>query len=719
MLETAISITEFLIENQGRMITALVVLCLVLASIIALYEYKDKLWERIVNPRNKWNFAILIVLTAFLLVIASSRSVPVLLLLVDVVLWALFLIACFVSLPIVCSINQKGNVIRKLRSRRLFHLHKQLDEGVALEYLDYFKSSNIYDTPSAKTPFGIRFLHMFVDSDVKVSYQFLKASFLFYTGDVAGAYKTLSAINRKLLYPEELQILDLDRAIFLTLMGDINAAKQLLRNPDDNASSDPEVWMSYAFIAEAQGDMDEAYQFAAKSKSLAEVGSYPDWQLAQIFNNYSRFAYIIGNRTETLQYLDRAWEKTKDCHSVDLIHIIGSNRILRKSIEGFPKSDCYAALKEYKDKIRSYSINNSIEIENCEIQLCRQFSDDTAVYNLIKDGYQNLVNKLDVHQRELFKASTFRMLMNGLYVHDWFDSEISLDINTYLTLTLEERLRVFKEYIGILTQTDFISMRNQEPYKSLYGLIVKYYRDFAVKEIDEELASTESFCIYRQNELMKFKLGILRIVEGPEHLEKSKNIYLDQYEMLKNAGLKIEATYALLLLMDECTSSYNVKIQTTQIMPMVGPQGLIIAYVPAWSGYFEDFIQEAINSAPPPTVLDDKIHVHYSQIGFNTPLKIMPVHDDIIKEYIDDVVEDFDSLKNHPSKIDMSIEIAHLCMAIGDHDEVAERMLQYFQKAKVNPRQFAAWFRFDVAVLEKELARKQEEPSKTNQGSLK
>lgn len=189
--------------------------------------------------------------------------------------------------------------------------------------------------------------------------------------------------------------------------------------------------------------------------------------------------------------------------------------------------------------------------------------------------------------------------------------------------------------------------------------------------------------------------------------------------MLKNAGLKIEANYALLLLMDECTSSYNVKIQTTQIMPMVGPQGLIIAYVPAWSGYFEDFIQEAINSAPPPTVLDDKIHVHYSQIGFNTPVNIMPVHDDIIKEYIDDVVKDFDSLKNHPSKIDMSIEIAHLCMAIGDHDEVAERMLQYFQKAKVNPRQFAAWFRFDVAVLEKELARKQEEPSKTDQGSLK
>lgn len=720
MLETAISITEFIVENQGRMITALVVLCFVLASIIALYEYKDKLWERIVNPRNKWYFVMLIVLTALLLGLASSCSVPFLLLIVDVILWVLFFIACFCSLPVVCGgNNQRSDIIRKFRSRKLFYLHKHLDEGLALEYLDYFKSSNIYDTPSVKTPFSIRFLHMVVDSDVKLSYQFLKSSFLFHTGDVVNAYSTLSSIDRRLLYPEELQNLDLDRAVFLTLMGDINAAKQLLGNPDDNASSDPEVWMSYAYIAEDQGDMDAAYQFALKSKSLAEVGKYPDWQLAQIFNNYSRFALMIGNRTETLQYLDRAWEKTKDCHSVDLIHVIGSNRVLRKAIEGCSKSDCYAALKEYKNRVRSHSVNNSIEIENCEIQLGRQFSNDTEVYNLIKDGYKNLINKLDVHQRELFKASTFRMLMNGLYVHDWLDSEISLDINTYKQLTLEERLRVFKEYIDILTQKGFASLRNQEPYKSLYSLIVKYYKDSAVKEIDGELARTESYCVYRQNELMKLKLGILRIVEGSEHLEKSKKLYLDQYEMLDKAGLKIEATYALLLLMDECTTSYNVKIQTTKLVPLPGSQGLMLVCVPAWRGYYSDFIESMINSAPSPTVLDDRIHVNYPQIGFSTPVNITPTHDDIIKEYIDVAIQDFDSLKNHPSKIDMSIEIAHLCMAIGGHDEIAKRMLQYFKKANVNPRQFATWFRYDVEALEKDLAQKQSESSMTKQDNQK
>lgn len=704
MLETAISITEFIMENQGMMMAALAVFCLVLASIIALYEYKDKLWKRILNPRNKWYFVLLIVLMALLLILASNHRVPFWLQFVIIVLWLLYLIACFASLPIICGgANKRSDTIRKLRSRRLSHLYKHLDEGLALEYLDYFKSNNIYDAPSEKTPFSIRFLHMFVDGDVKLSYQFLKSFFLFHTGDVAGAYKTLSAIDRKLLYPEEVQSLDLNRAIFLTLMGDINAAKQLLGNPDDNASSDPEVWMSYAFIAEAQGDMDSAYQFASKSKSLAEIGSYPDWQLAQIFNNYSRFALIIDNRNETIQYLDRAWEKTKDCHSVDLIHVIGSNRVLRKAIEGCSKNDCYAALKEYKDRVGNHSINNSIEIENCEIQLGRQFSDDTAVYNLIKNGYQNLINKLDVHQRELFKASTFRMLMNGLYVHDWFDSEISLDINTYLQLTLEERLRVFKEYIGILTQNNFASLRNQEPYKSLYNLIVRYYRDSVIKEINEEIAKTESYCVYRQNELMKLKLGILRIVEGPEHLEKSEKLYLDQYEMLNNAGLKIEATYTLLFLMDECTTSYNVKIQTTRLVPLPESQGLMLVCVPAWSGYYADFIESIINGAPPPTILDDRIHVNYPQIDFNTPFKITPLHDDIIKEYIDVVIQDFDSLKNHPSKIEMSIEIAHLCMVIGGHDEVAKRMLQYFKKANVNPRQFAAWVRFDVDALDKEL----------------
>lgn len=704
MLDIAISITEFIIDYQGGWVTALIVIFLILAFMIAFSEYRQQLWSYVSHPRNKWYFVSLILFTIALIIIASKHLAPLPGLIVISILWILYLGDCVVSLAAVCGdYSKKGKLINRLRSAELYRLRKYLNDGLTLEHVGFFSDQNIYEKPGKGTPVKIKLLHLFVDCDVKLSYQFLKADYLFNTDDVVNAYKTLSSINRKLLYPEEARVLDLDRAYFLAFMGDINAAKQLLGDPNKNTSRDPNVWMSYAFIAEAQGDIETAYEFASKSKSLAEVEEIPEWELAQIFNNYSRFTLFIGNHTETIQYLDRAWDKIKNGHSVKLIHIIGSNRILRKAIEGYSEEECYSELQDYKDRVSKCSISNSVEIENCRICLGRQFSDDATVYHLIKNGYHDLIGQLNIHQRELFKASTFRMLMNGLFVHDWFDSEISLDINSYLILTLEERLRVFKEYIGILTEIDFVSMRNQEPYKSLYNLIVTYYKDSAIKEIDEELAKTESYCVYRQNELMKFKLGILRIIEGPEHLDKSKRLYLDQYGILNNAGLKIEATYALLLMMDECTSSYSVKLQTTQLMPMSGPYGLMLAYVPTWSGYFEDFIQGILDTAPPPTILDDNIHMSYSQINFENPYIITPVHDDIIKEYIHTAIQDFDSLKSHPCKLEMSIEIAHLCRVIKEHEDVVKRMLGFFKRSNVNIRQFAAWVRFDVEALEHEM----------------
>lgn len=65
-----------------------------------------------------------------------------------------------------------------------------------------------------------------------------------------------------------------------------------------------------------------------------------------------------------------------------------------------------------------------------------------------------------------------------------------------MQLTLMERLQVFKEYFGILSQREFLALSNQEPYKSLYATIIKYYRSSAIQEIDKELAEVESWSIY-------------------------------------------------------------------------------------------------------------------------------------------------------------------------------------------------------------------------------
>lgn len=60
MLDIAISITEFIIDYQGGWVTALIVIFLILAFMIAFSEYRQQLWSYVSHPRNKWYFVSLI-----------------------------------------------------------------------------------------------------------------------------------------------------------------------------------------------------------------------------------------------------------------------------------------------------------------------------------------------------------------------------------------------------------------------------------------------------------------------------------------------------------------------------------------------------------------------------------------------------------------------------------------------------------------------------------
>lgn len=66
-----------------------------------------------------------------------------------------------------------------------------------------------------------------------------------------------------------------------------------------------------------------------------------------------------------------------------------------------------------------------------------------------------------------FCASTFRMLMNGKFVYDWFDACVETDREYYMLLSTMERLAVFNEYMGIFSQHEYSFLRHQEPYASL------------------------------------------------------------------------------------------------------------------------------------------------------------------------------------------------------------------------------------------------------------
>ena len=168
---------------------------------------------------------------------------------------------------------------------------------------------------------------------------------------------------------------------------------------------------------------------------------------------------------------------------------------------------------------------------------------------------------------------------------------------------------------------------------------------------------------------------------------------MDEYHSLYDAGLKIEAVYMLLLLMDESGSEYNVYLRTYWVYG-----GLLI---PRWNGYGNELMDQIVDGAPVPTLENDKIHVKYPQFNLGVH-DFIPTHDEVIKENIDTVIHEVDSLKNHPCKVDMSIEIAKLLCWIGRQDEAA-RFLDFFDESGVSERQFAQWFRNDVNVLRQDI----------------
>ena len=77
------------------------------------------------------------------------------------------------------------------------------------------------------------------------------------------------------------------------------------------------------------------------------------------------------------------------------------------------------------------------------------------------------------------------------------------------------------------------------------------------------------------------------------------------------------------------------------------------------------------------------------------------MHDDVVREYIDVIIDEFRSWNNHPFKVDLSIEIARLLMCLDRRDD-AKEFYMFLKKSGVSEHQMAAWAREEIQRLEAE-----------------
>ena len=666
MISDILSITEFLISHADSISQYLIVGSILFSIIIGAAEYKIGFFKLIWHHRNKWWFVYLFLTLSALLILKKYAILSGAWLIVCTALWIAYGVLCLLSL--------KPKVFRNFSDPVLRYYERYLYTGSAIEQAAFFR---------AKRPW-----YLWTRED-KLEYQMLSVMFFQEIGEFQNAYKAFEQIDPRWVYPGEKKDFDIYKAILLVQMGSIKTATGILGEPKENKSTNPTVWMAYAFIAEHAGDMDAAYSYCEKAKTLMEMDSnnLTDAKQGEIYNNFYRYALIKGNDSEALYSINRAWEMVKRTRDMRILSIVASNRIMRMAIIGKSVAECERALKEYLQLVPENDFANQIEVGNCEICLYRQFGDEKKVFDLIRDDYLKIIQKLSPSQKFVFTQSTFVMLMNGHYDFSWILPYISTDEKEYAALSVMDRLLVFKGYMGIFQQESFRTICKQPPFRELRQIIMAYYEEKALGEIEEMLAQVESYNVFQYMDLTLQKLGILKLLEGKDHIKNSEKKYVDLYQELYEKGLHIDAIRVLTIMIDECSSPYT-----------------ILLWSPSWQGHPPMLYSECIEcSVPPdPILLGDGLHLQYPKLILHPGTQIHPLQDQVIRKYIDIVLDEMKKWKNHPAKIDLSAEIAHVLLCIGRKAEARE-IFEFFTRSGVSIHQFSSWMKEEMQALSKEL----------------
>lgn len=613
-------LVDFISQNKSNALTTLILVLLVTAVFVAGVSYKDKFLYYILHKRNRWYVAAFLVSTAVLFFIIQKSIFS---------FGGLTFLACVdVLYGIICFLRIRKPIFKKVRA-------KASEESIL--------------------------------------------------GNKKKAYEILCEADSEMLYEDELEDFTVAKAMLLWEMGDFSAAYGLLGVPEEcKYQNNPMVWVTYSLVDENAGDLDKAYEYLLKAKSLLEQEDIDSIVKAQVYNNFGRIQLMRGNRLEGIKYYNDAYRELKNAKQTrtDLLHIILSNLILNKTLNNPQDAAIPGLLTEYKDQIDMTVLQNMIEYTNCLLSYYRQTKDVEKEFDCIQNGYRAMVQMLDGREKALLQASTFQIIMNGHFVYQWFDEEIRNSIDSYFQLPVVDKLEVCNAYMGILQQEDYRYVRNQEPYKTLIARIMEYYAVDAINDIDKLLEVLKPYEIYQYQRLMVNKLSILKLTEKEKHIENSKQMYLDLSKMLYDAGMHIMAVNIWMRLIDEAASGYNLEIQGQPGQPPMSLQEVMDKY--------------AKPSAP--KLLENGITLTYFRLEIPPICKMTPLYKDLIAEKIEFVIKEYDKWQNHPTKLELSMKIAHYMMCLGQGDR-AERFFRFFEESRISERQYSAWHNEEYHIL--------------------
>lgn len=180
---------------------------------------------------------------------------------------------------------------------------------------------------------------------------------------------------------------------------------------------------------------------------------------------------------------------------------------------------------------------------------------------------------------------------------------------------------------------------------------------------------------------MQDKLAILKYVQRDKHIDKSKQKYIDVYNMYNDAGLQIDAVNMLIILADECGSPYNLKVQIDQFSAPV---------------IYQDWIDE-LSASPEPCLDSNGYQLNYARLLPHF-CNVYPQKAEVIEEQLEVIMPIVKTWRDHPAKFEFALHIAHFLMALNRRDE-AKEFYNIFCQNKLSLDHYTMWMKEDFYAL--------------------
>ncbi|MCD8133191.1 MAG: hypothetical protein LUE19_04980, partial [Clostridiales bacterium] len=190
--------------------------------------------------------------------------------------------------------------------------------------------------------------------------------------------------------------------------------------------------------------------------------------------------------------------------------------------------------------------------------------------------------------------------------------------------------------------------------------------------------------IYKRCQIMQDKLAILKYLERDKHIEKSKQYYIDLYNMWTDAGLQIAAVNSLVILIDECASADNVKVSFNSSSAPIT---------------YQDYL-ERLPIGPNPLRLGNGYQLLYASPILKN-VKIYPQQIPLMQEQLAIIMPIVKSWKSHPVKYEYSLHIARFLMALARKDE-AKEFFYIFENSGLSIEHYAEWMKEDYYCMKAE-----------------